>query len=251
MRERDIVVGIHSIVEALKNPARTNYLLYSCDEGIQEFQKKAGVHPRKFDVELRMMNPHEVQEEAKRIFYEFDFTYNRVPSNTFLLTSPLPEREPTWLYEKVAQGPVKLLCLDQVTDAHNGAAIMRTAAFYGVDAILISMKGSFGIGPHFHRIASGASEYVEVVKCASLPKILTKLETLGVECIGLSEHAEGEVSARGEADKICLVLGAEDVGLSNAVMRVLKRKVAFVPKGKIQSLNVSVAAAIAMEKYFL
>ncbi len=54
--------------------------------------------------------------------------------------------------------------LDQITDVHNAAAIMRSAAFYGVDCVLISQKGNFGMGPNFARIASGALEYVKIIQ---------------------------------------------------------------------------------------
>lgn len=250
MRERDIVVGQHSIEETLKNPLREHYLLVTTPESLQEFAQKTKINPKTLDLEIKLMPSHEVQEEAKKLYSEFEFTYHRVPSNMFLVTSPLPLKDLTWLMEELEKKPSKILCLDQVTDAHNAAAILRTAAFFGVDALMVSMKGSFGAGPQFHRIASGASEFIPIVKVASLPRALTKLQNTGVLVVGLSEHATPEGIQRHKDQSLCLVLGAEDLGLSHAVSRILTKTISLQAVGPIKSLNVSVAAALAMEKFF-
>jgi 23S rRNA (guanosine2251-2'-O)-methyltransferase len=91
---------------------------------------------------------------------------------------------------------------------------------------------------------------VKIVRCSALPKTITKLKELGVMCVGLSEHASEELNKIDNEKSVCLVLGAEDVGMSHAVSRVVDKTIAFKPLGKIKSLNVSVAAAIAMEKIF-
>lgn len=250
--DHDMIVGIHSIAEALKNPERQVFEIVCTDEGFHEFKKRSGL--RDSDIPLtkvRWLEGHALQEEAKKIYRDMDLEFQRVPSGIYMLVSPVNILEPSWLYTQLeSRIPLKILALDQVTDAHNGAAIMRTAAFYGVDCILISSKGNFGIGPGFSRIASGATEYVKIVRCSALPKTITKLKDLGAICIGLSEHASGDLGTLDSKKPICLVLGAEDVGMSHAVSRVVENTISFKPAGKIKSLNVSVAAAIAMEKIF-
>jgi 23S rRNA (guanosine2251-2'-O)-methyltransferase len=250
--DHDLIVGIHSIAEALKNPERAIYEIVATDEGIEELKKRGGLKRDEIPMDkVRLLEGHALQEEAKRIYRDLDMEFNRVPSGIFMLVSPVTIYEPTWIYTQLeSRIPLKILALDQVTDAHNGAAIMRTAAFFGVDAVLISAKGNFGLGPNFARIASGATEHVKIVRCSALPKTITKLKDLGAICIGLSEHATGNLEKTSEKKPICLVLGAEDVGMSHAVSRVVETTISLKPAGKIKSLNVSVAAAIAMEKIF-
>jgi 23S rRNA (guanosine2251-2'-O)-methyltransferase len=250
--DHDMIVGIHSIAEAIRNPERHIFEIVTTDEGFQEFKKRSGLRDHELPLtKVRWLESHALQEEAKKHYRDLDMEFQRVPSGIFMLVSPIEILEPTWLYTQLeSRIPLKILALDQVTDAHNGAAIMRTAAFYGVDAILISAKGNFGLGPNFARIASGAAEHVKIVRCSALPKTITKLKDLGATCIGLSEHASGTLERSAEKKAICLVLGAEDVGMSHAVSRVVETTIAFKPAGKIKSLNVSVAAAIAMEKIF-
>lgn len=250
--DHDMIIGIHSIAEAIRNPQRQIFEIVATDEGYQEFKKRSGLRENEIPLtKVRWLESHALQEEAKRIYQDMELEFQRVPSGIFMLVSPIEIFEPTWIYEQLeSRIPIKILALDQVTDAHNGAAIMRTAAFYGVDCILLSARGNFGTGPGFSRIASGATEYVKIVKCSGLPKALTKLKDLGATVIGLSEHATGDLGEIDNKKPICLVLGAEDVGMSHAVGRVVETTISFKPQGKIKSLNVSVAAAIAMEKIF-
>jgi 23S rRNA (guanosine2251-2'-O)-methyltransferase len=250
--DHDMIIGIHSIAEAIRNPERQIFEIVATEEGLDDLKKRGGLKTSELPMtKVRILEGHALQEEAKMIYRELDYEFQRVPSQVFMLVSPIVIYEPTWIYNQLeSRIPIKILALDQVTDAHNGAAIMRTAAFYGVDAVLISAKGNFGLGPGFSRIASGATEYVKIVRCSALPKTITKIKELGAICIGLSEHASGELESIDNSKPICLVLGAEDVGMSHAVSRVVETTISFKPAGKIKSLNVSVAAAIAMEKIF-
>ncbi len=252
MSDFDIVIGIHSIVEALRNRNKALCKLYVTDEGISELKKRAGATPKDFDgLNIVKVDSHRLQEEGKNFYKKIDMNFSRIPSQAFLICPPVEIKDITWIYDRMGEGKnLKILCLDQVTDVHNAAAIMRSAAFYGVDCMLIAQKGNFGMGPNFARIASGALEHVAIIRCSSLPKTVKKLIDQGVEVIGFSEHAESEeVQLHPDRSK-CLVMGAEDVGISNALLRIITHKVALKPLGDIKSLNVSVASAIAMERFF-
>ena len=85
-----------------------------------------------------------LQEEAQQIFMDLDFEYQRVPSQIFLVASPLPVLDSGELVNMIEKKEHwKILCLDQITDVHNGAAILRSASFYGVDALVFSSKNTF------------------------------------------------------------------------------------------------------------
>lgn len=243
----EIIIGQHSIIEAAKNPVRGNKTLYLTQENTSIFQSiKENIN--KFNV----LSAHQLQEQAQKHFKELDLEYQRIPSQAYLVCESLPFVGPAQLYDHIETKKTKILCLDRVTDVHNAAAILRTAAFFGVDFLVTANKGSFGVTPSFSRIASGALEYVHIVRVAALPRFLTKMSSMGVVTIGLSEHSQNELNVDDiPSDKsICLVLGAEDVGLSHAVLRTLEHQVALKPSGKIKSLNVSVAAAITLDRFF-
>lgn len=247
----DLIVGIHSIGEALKNRKREVYTLVGTDEGFKELYKRGGIDPKSLShVEKKTLKNHDFQEYAKKEFKNRDLNYQRIPSGIFALASVLSLSEVSELMNDITEGKIlKIIALDQVTDTHNAAAILRTAAFYGIDYLVTAAKGTFGLTPSFYRIASGATEHVKLVQAASLPKLLNKLIQKDVSVIGLSEHASDEDLGT-NSGSICLVLGAEDVGMSNAVSRVVTKTIALKPYGEIKSLNVSVAGAVAMERVF-
>ncbi len=92
-----------------------------------------------------------------------------------------------------------------------------------------------------------------MVGVSKLTKTITKLKSENVLCLALSEHATGDLSSELLADHkkgLCIVLGKEDVGISHSVMRLIDHHISLDTQGDIKSLNVSIAAAVTMEKCF-
>lgn len=249
-RNFDLIMGIHSIGEALKNSSRNNYRLVATKESLKELESYLKGNRLLENIKTEIVDAHKVQEFAKKKFKELSFEFQRIPSNMFLESSLTTIYDPSVVYEELLKKECKIFCLDQVTDLHNSAAIIRSAAFFGVDFLVVAQKGSFGISPKFFRIASGAVEHVKIVKCASLPKFLKKLGDMGVQRVAFSEHATTTLDKVEDRQTRCLVMGAEDVGISNAVSRSVDDVVAFSAVGEIKSLNVSVASALAMQLGF-
>lgn len=252
MENTDLIIGLHSIDAAIRNKSRENFCLYLTEKALENFKSYLKNERSVLDrVEINLLSPHKLQQMAKEKFELAGFNYSRVTSNMFLECSALEIFEGQFLNSLIKKQNLKLFCLDQVTDTHNAAAVLRTASFYGVDGLIISAKGNFGLSPNFYRIASGAVEYVPIIRSSNLSKTISKLQAENVLCIGFSEHSDESLLNKPlGADKICLVLGSEDKGLSHSVMRVLNYKVSFSGQGDIKTLNVSVASAIAMEKFF-
>lgn len=254
MDEFDIVVGIHSIGAAFKNPSRVHKKIVCTEEGKEELLKRTTIKKSDLEnIEIELVSSHKLQEEGKRYFKELELEFQRIPSQIFLITSLLETFDNNWLYEEVrGRQDLKILCLDQISDVHNGAAILRTASFYGVDIVILPSRRSFRFTPSFYRIASGATEFLNLVQVGSLPKVIAKFNALKVTTIGLTEHAPGPFTEEilKEKQNLCLVLGKEETGISNAVLRLIDHQLSLGSMGDIKSLNVSVAAAISMEKSF-
>ncbi len=255
MEDFNLIIGIHSVAAALKNPNRNIYKVYCSEESKKDLFKKSDLTPKDLDeFRVEYLEPHALQEKAKEYFKKLKLDFQRVPSGIFVIASELETHDNNWLYETVSsKNELKILCLDQITDVHNGAAILRTASFYGIDIVILPGKKSFGFTPSFYRIASGASEYLNLVQTTNLSKVISKLTALGVTCIGLTEHVDTPITDQiiSEAHLgLCLVLGKEETGISHSVLRNIKHQLALIPAGDIRSLNVSVAAAISMEKCF-
>lgn len=245
----DLIFGLHSIAAALGNSSRSHHRLVATDEGLSELQKKHRINPKHLNVRIEKTSSHNLQEGAKKLCSKMDLDFTRVPSGVFLETSPL---ETFALSEFLKRPQARLLALDQITDVHNGAAILRSACFYGVNGVLIPSEKSFGLTPSFYRIASGAVEYVPLIRVNSLSRAVGQMNEAGIVTIGLSEHSTENLTPTDLRlqNRICLLLGAEESGLSNAVARLVQKNLSLTSQGEIKSLNVSSAAAIAMEKCF-
>lgn len=247
-----IIYGLHSIRACINNPKRVFKVLIGSKEGVKELFKGKYSYLREHrPLNIEIISSHQVQEKAKNWCKKLQFEYGRVPSQVFAICEPLEPQKISHLYEKIQKKEkIRILALDGVSDIHNGAAIMRTASFYGVDALVLTGRKSFGFSPGFFRIASGAVESLQVIQVMNLSKTLSKFKELGVRCIGLSEHGEKILSSDILGDKNCLVMGTEDTGLSHAVERQLDERVKLESQGAIKSLNVSVATAISLERCF-
>ena len=250
MEEHNLIFGIHSIIAALENPSRVHVKIVGTEEGIAEIKKKIKLE----NIQIELASSHKVQEDAKGYFRELDLEYQRVPSGVFLITSAIEIHDVDYLYELTkTKENLKILCLDQISDVHNAAAILRTASFYGVDCVVVPDKKSFGLTPSFFRIASGAAEYIPLVGVSKLTKTITNLQKNNILCLALSEHAKGDLNfemIKKNDVGLCLILGREDVGISHAVLRLVENHISLKSLGRIQSLNVASAAAITMEKCF-
>lgn len=246
----DFISGVHSIYHAIINPKRSGKKLYVTDKGLKDLK---ALYPalnndlKKITVEQDSLD--DFTKKTQKIFQTAGAEYKRLTGQALLVAGPLPEYEVNDLFQLVeSREEIKLLALDQVTDVHNAAAIVRTAAFFNFAGIIINQKNSFGLTSAFFRNASGAAEYVPLYRSSVLSRTLTQLTDRAVVTVGLSEEAKSnQISPN--LKKICLVLGAEETGLSNAVERVLEYHISLPHEGKIQSLNVSVAAALAMQKF--
>ena len=242
----EIIIGLHSIIEAIKNTNRLKHKLYATTQGEKTLRKYCSIRNI---LDIQKKDPHSFQETAKKIYKHYGFEYHRVPTGLLLLAESTPIFNTHWIRSEIEKkNCIKIVCLDSITDVHNIGAIMRSAAFYGVDALLFSSKHSPHLNPGISKIASGALEHVPLVHITNLSKMLKQFRETDMDVIGLSEHAPVCChQMKRIADKCALVLGPEDKGLSHSVMRQVSRQVALKAQGRIKSLNVSVAAAIGMQ----
>lgn len=139
-----------------------------------------------------------------------------------------------------------LLMLDGITDVRNFGAIVRTAECAGVNAILVPAKGAANIGGDAVKTSAGALMHIPICRVGSLKMAAMYLKDNGVKVISATEKAENSIFESDLKGPLAIVLGAEDTGVSYDVLKLSDEKVKIPINGKIGSLNVSVAAGIAM-----
>jgi 23S rRNA (guanosine2251-2'-O)-methyltransferase len=139
-----------------------------------------------------------------------------------------------------------LIILDRVTDVRNFGAIARTAECAGIDAIVISEKGNAPITSDAMKTSAGALNHLPVCKERDLKKTLQLLRDSGIRVIACTEKAEKSLYECALTGPVALILGSEEDGIADHLLRAADELVRIPMKGKIGSLNVSVAAGVAL-----
>jgi len=140
----------------------------------------------------------------------------------------------------------KLVVLDSIEDPHNLGAIIRTAAAAGIDGIVMSVKQQVPINATVAKVSSGGIEHVKIATTPQLFKGLDDIKLAGFEIIGTDMRADTSFKERIYKEKTAIVMGNEGSGLRPLVKKKCDTFVKIPMKGHMNSLNVSVAAALLM-----
>ncbi len=140
-----------------------------------------------------------------------------------------------------------IVALDEIQDPHNLGAILRTADAAGVSGVLICKHSGAGLTPAAIKTSAGAAYSVPVCQVSSMANALKKLKDAGYWIAGSDFDETSRDYRQGLYDqKLVLVIGNEGKGMSPSVKKQCDFKVHIPMRGKVQSLNASVAAGILM-----
>ncbi len=153
--------------------------------------------------------------------------------------------ETDYILENAGDIPL-LLILDGVEDPRNLGAILRVAECAAVDGVVIPERRAVGLTDTVAKSSAGAIEYVKVAKAVNLNRFIEKLKEQNIWVVGTSMDAEMEYSAWNWTRPSALVLGGEGSGLHRLVAENCDVLVKIPMYGKIDSLNVSVAAGVIL-----
>ena len=138
------------------------------------------------------------------------------------------------------------LILDSVQDPHNLGACIRTALAAGVTAVIIPKDRAASVNETVRKVASGAAEEVNVITVVNLVRAIEQLKLEGVWIVGTSGEAEQSIYQVDMTGPTAIVMGGEDNGLRQSIRKACDYLVSIPIIGNIESLNVSVAAGVAL-----
>jgi 23S rRNA (guanosine2251-2'-O)-methyltransferase len=145
-----------------------------------------------------------------------------------------------------ARDPALLVALDGVEDPRNLGAILRSAEAAGADGALLPERHSAGLSETVGRSSAGALEHVQVARVGNLVQALETLKARGVWVVGFDAAGRERWDAVDLTRPVCLVLGGEGRGIRRLVREHCDHLVSIPHFGHVNSLNVSVAAGIAL-----
>ena len=232
--------GLHAVRAALANPRRkVHSLLIALPEG----------HPRRQRLEQDLAehpNPPHVSETA-RGHLDSLVGEDAVHQGLLAYVKPLPNQDARAFLGGFGEALPPLALLDQVTDPHNIGAILRSAAAFGIGALITPSRNTPGETGLIARIASGGLEAVPWLRVKNLGDTCEMLRALGYNLSGLAGEATQEISAAAFdlRQPQALVFGAEGEGLRQRTRSLCHQLVKLPTRPPIADLNVSNAAAIS------
>lgn len=223
--------GRHAVIAALANPDRVVRKIWGTRDAINELELPPVLPIVYSDVaDLGRMVPYDAPHQG--------------------LVAEVEPLEDIWLGDMLEQGQDDtrpILVLDQVTDPHNVGAILRSAAAFDALGIVTQDRHAPPESGTIARAASGALEIVPWVRVVNLARALDEIADAGYWRIGLDGEADELLGpALSGASKIALVLGAEGEGLRHNSMAHCDILAKLPISPRMESLNVSNAAAIAL-----
>jgi len=150
------------------------------------------------------------------------------------------------LEQVLASKPDPLLLIDGVTDPRNLGAILRSAECAGLDAIVLAKDHTVGLTPAAIKSSAGAWAHLKVARCGNVAQTLESLKAEGYWVAAMDPRGETALYDLDTSRRVALVLGSEGRG----IREIVRKKADFVVRipmfGRLASLNVAVAAALAL-----
>lgn len=137
-----------------------------------------------------------------------------------------------------------ILVLDHITDVRNFGAIIRSAECGGVNCVVIPEKGMARVGSDAVKTSAGAIFNIPMCKVKNLNFAIRYLKDSGIKVVSATEKGDKFYTQSDMKMPIAIVMGSEDKGISDTILKLSDEQLKIPILGEISSLNVSVAAAL-------
>ena len=234
MKEKEMIFGIRAVIEAVEAGKEIDKVIVKRELQGDLFRELSAV-----------LAAHNIPVQKVPIERIDKFTrknHQGVIAFLSAITYEKIEDIIPFLYEQ-GKSPF-IMVLDGLTDVRNFGAIARTCEVAGVHAIVIPARGSVTVNADAVKTSAGALLKIPVCKEESLTKAIQFLKDSGVKPIAATERAAQNYTEVDYNCPVAIVMGSEDMGVSNDNLRICDDLVKIPQFGTIESLNVSVAAGV-------
>ncbi|MFZ9029464.1 MAG: 23S rRNA (guanosine(2251)-2'-O)-methyltransferase RlmB [Crocinitomicaceae bacterium] len=235
-KERDLIYGVRAVIEAIKAEREINKIMIQ----------------KGMDKELFM----ELKEELKGKDFQLQFVprekLDALTDNNHqgvvAQVSPIEYHSIEPLVEGLIEEGKKpfILVLDRITDVRNFGAIARTAECEGVDAILLPSKGSAQVNADAVKTSAGALNRIKVCRTDNLKDSLFYIQQCGIRLVACTEKSKIPLYETNLRGSVAIIMGSEKDGVTQDLINMADISCRIPMRGEIASLNVGVAAGMAM-----
>ncbi len=227
--ELTIIFGYHAVREVLRAKKRKALDLFATPAAAEKLQP---------EIAASGVTTHVVAPEVLDARLGSDAVHQGV----LLEARPLPALD----IADIAINSGLVLALDQITDPHNVGAILRTAAAFAVDAVIVTERHAPEFSGILAKTASGGLEHVPLVEVVNLARALDQLGEAGFLRVGLDSEGPASLEDTVLSRPTVLLLGAEGKGLRRLTREKCDILARLDMPGAVKSLNVSNACAVAL-----
>jgi 23S rRNA (guanosine2251-2'-O)-methyltransferase len=231
-RSRDLLIGVNPVREQLRRDAAAIRRLMVA-HGVGAAAAEIAGEAERAGIEVVREAPHRLRELAGSVPHQGVVALVR------------PFRYHDW-YELLARRPECLLVGDQITDPRNLGALIRSAEAAGVGGMIVPRDRSATVSAVVAKAASGATSSLPVACVVNLARALGELKDAGYWVVGLDGKASHSLFDFSFPSLSAIVVGAEGRGLRPLVRSRCDHLLSIPMLGQVGSLNVSVAAAVAL-----
>lgn len=233
------IYGKHPIFSALNNQKRRFFKIYTSNlKEIKKYITKNNINIKKDIIEYKSNN--EINKLFKDVVNHQGYAAlvsgcKKITIDDFVIDECKNKRNLP-----------KLIILDQLTDSHNIGAIIRTAVAFSVSYIIVTKYNMPKDSAIILKTSAGLSESVNIIEVININKTIEILKNVGYFIVGLAGEATEDIKNIKDKKNLCLIVGNE----GNGIRQLIKKNCDFLYKINIQnnvdSLNASVATAIAI-----
>lgn len=232
--------GYHPVIAALLNPNRVVKTFYASSKSKNialDLTKKAVCK-----TETKPLKPTILELEQFGLSRDSD--YKKIHQQLMVEVKPLEISDLSDIL--FGNENLRLIILDQITDSGNVGAIIRSAKAFGCDAVIMTKHNAPSENGSLARAAAGALEDVPIIIVKNLYRTIENLKSNAVCCIGLDASGEKSLEGFNSEPRLALIIGSENTGMRRLTKKACDYIVKIPMKNKTESLNVSVASAIAL-----
>lgn len=234
--EKEFIFGMHPVMEAIKGGRQIDRVLV-----------RQGLHGAMYHELMQVITeqgvPWQVVPQEK-----LDYITRKNHQGVIAWLSAIEFQDIENLLPKIfeeGREPLMVM-LDGVNDVRNFGAIVRSAACFGADAIIIPEKNAARISADAVKASAGALNTFPVCRVKSMTKCLTFLKESGLKAISATEKAKDIAGTAVLTGPVVVILGSEERGISRELLAMSDIQVSIPITGAISSLNVSVSAGIML-----
>lgn len=238
--DQEIIIGKNPVIEALKSGRSVNKVLVSEQlnhtvlKKLQQLAKEAGTIVQK--VPKSKLDQIDNGNHQGVIAYVASYQYADLED----------------LFKRAAerQEDPFFIILDELEDPHNLGSILRTGDATGVHGVIIPKRRSVGLTSTVAKTAAGAMEHIPVARVTNIANTIDELKERNVWVVGTEAEATEDYRRLDGSLPIALVIGNEGKGISRLVRKKCDWTVSLPMKGKVSSLNASVACSLLLYEVY-